>query len=213
MRFMLNITEIMKKLAEDRPIFHSEADFQFALAWEIQKTMQECQIRLEYPFSDEEKRKYLDIWLLDMKIAIELKYKTRKLEWKPEGSEECFALKGQEAQDVGRYGFIRDIRRLERHGRAAGGFAVLLTNDPLYWEKPSGTTGAQDEDFFLYDGRVIGGAMEWSVTKDWMRKEGVDKPIKLDGCYGLNWQDYSNCGEEKFRYLAVKMPCSKDKGQ
>lgn len=201
----------MKSLSRRRPVFHSEADFRHALAWQIQKAMPDNQVRLETPFLDEKENKHLDIWLPDMKIAIELKYKTRKLEGKLEGSEERFALKDQEARDMGRYGFIRDIRRLERHGQAEAGFAVLLTNDPLYWEEPSGKSGTQDEDFFLYDGRVIGGAMEWSATKDWMREQGVDERIELDGSYRLDWEDYRRITEGEyglFRFLAVKVPCA-----
>lgn len=214
MRFMLKITEIMKNLAKDRPIFHSEADFQFALAWEIQKAMPDCQIRLEYPFSDGKERKYLDIWLQgqDTKIAIELKYRTQQLDRVING--ESFVLKPHSALDTGRYGFIRDVRRLEqiRERKLSDiGFAVLLTNDPLFWDSPKNKT--QDEDFLIYDGREeIKGEMKWSEVKEWMKTDGVDKPIKLGGCYKLNWEDYSDvCGKEKysqFRYLVVKVPCS-----
>ena len=31
------IKEVMKKLSKDRPIFHSEDDFKFSLAWEIKE--------------------------------------------------------------------------------------------------------------------------------------------------------------------------------
>ena len=51
-------------------------------------------------------------------IAMELKYKTQELNVKHLGSEEDFELKPHDARDTGRYGFVRDIRRLERHGRA-----------------------------------------------------------------------------------------------
>lgn len=209
---MLKITELMKSLSETRPIFHSEADFQHALAWEIQKTIpDDGQVRLEYPFGDGPERKYLDIWLRDMKIAIELKYRTQQLNRVING--ESFVLRPHSALDTGRYGFIRDIRRLEQVRQCKlsdTGFAVLLTNDPLFWDSPKNKT--QDEDFLLYDNREIKGEMKWSKVKKWMKKEGVDKPIKLDGCYRLNWQDYPEvCGREKysqFRYLAVKVPCS-----
>ena len=217
MRFMLNITEIMKDLAKGRPIFHSEADFQHALAWEIHKERKNCQVRLEYPFQGKGKnRKYLDIWLPSMEIAIELKYRTREL--KHQQGKEFFDLRNQSAQDEGRYAFLKDIERLEKmidDGQAREGFAVLLTNDPLFWDN-SPKNKTQAADFLIYDGRVIKDEMKWPKVKKWMKKNGVDKPIKLDGCYELNWQDYSNCGVgeyRQFRYLAVKVPCSKDKGR
>ena len=74
----LDIHAIMNGLAERRPIFHSEADFQFALAWRIHKTLPDCEVRLEFkPFPYE--RMYLDVWLPTECVAIELKYLTRKL--------------------------------------------------------------------------------------------------------------------------------------
>ena len=101
---MFNIHEVMTELAKTRPIFHSEADFQFALAWQIREMMPDSQIRLEFkPFPDE--RMYLDIWLRDQETAIELKYLPRKLEHKYDS--EQFILKEQSAQDLGRHGFLK----------------------------------------------------------------------------------------------------------
>ena len=48
---MLDITHLMNELAHDRLVFHSEADFQHALAWRIHDAMPDCGVRLEYsPF-------------------------------------------------------------------------------------------------------------------------------------------------------------------
>ncbi len=123
-----------QKLLEDfsrhRPVFHSEADFQLALAWHIHEKFPDSQVRLEYkPFRDE--NIYLDIWLQVPGVAIELKYTTQKLKTERDG--EVFSLRSQSAQDTRRYDFISDIARLERIVRDSGptraGFAVLLTND------------------------------------------------------------------------------------
>ena len=70
----MNIHSIMRDLA-GRPIFHSEADFQFALAWQIKERMPDCEIRLEFPPFRRENMA-LDIWVPTMKMAIELKYTT-----------------------------------------------------------------------------------------------------------------------------------------
>ena len=75
------ITTLMKDLSLERTIFHSEADFQHALACYIHKKMPDWQVRLEFkPIKD--KKIYLDIWIRDRdrRIAIELKYKTLKLD-------------------------------------------------------------------------------------------------------------------------------------
>ena len=75
---MLGISSLIEDLSLLRPVFHSEADFQHALAWHIREVMPDCQVRLEFkPFPAE--RVYLDIWLPTLGTAIELKYLTRKL--------------------------------------------------------------------------------------------------------------------------------------
>ena len=214
MRFMLEITELMKSLSKIRPIFHSEADFQHALAWHIHKERKNCQVRLEYPFQEKgENRKYLDIWLPKMEIAIELKYKTRKLKWEEDG--ESFELSDQSARDIGRYNFIRDIARLEKVRLGTAGFAVLLTNDSSYWKSSGKNT--LDKNFSLNEGRqlkcpknekgeLVG--LAWSEKKKWLEEDGIDKPIKLGGSYKLEWETYWCFGKEnnqQFKYLAVKV--------
>ena len=44
----LDIHEIIRQLSIWLPIFHSEADFQFSLAWLIKEKYPECEIRLEF---------------------------------------------------------------------------------------------------------------------------------------------------------------------
>ena len=78
---MLDMDGLMGSLADTRKVFHSEADFQHALAWRIHQAMPESQVRLEVDVMQvEHRRRFLDIWLPLEGIAIELKYKTRGLE-------------------------------------------------------------------------------------------------------------------------------------
>ena len=121
-------------------MFHSEADFQHALAWQIHEAAPESQVRLEVSVIPVEAQgMFLDIWLPVEGIAIELKYKTRGLEL--EQDDESFALRNQSAQDQGRYDFLRDIQRLElmrsKLEQCRAGYAVLLTNDSSYWKVPT----------------------------------------------------------------------------
>ena len=139
-RLPLDIHHLMEGLSQSRPIFHSEADFQHALAWKIHEIMPDSQIRLEYPFRHDGNPMYLDIWLPTERIAIELKYLTRRLEQDYEG--ERFALRDQSAHDVRRYDFLKDVQRLEsvvEHAEqpTRGGVAVLLTNDSAYSKSPT----------------------------------------------------------------------------
>ena len=214
---MLDIRCLLTQLAESRKVFHSEADFQHALAWHIHRNMPKSQIRLEFPAMTEEHRKmYVDIYLPDEKIAIELKYVTRRLEL--EHCEESFALRDQRAQNQRRYDFLRDIHRLERMRRSKpvlceAGFAVLLTNDPSYWDCPSPRSrDAVDSDFRVHEGKVISGKRAWACRASSGTVKGRECPIQLAGCYHLRWQDYSDITEKsrgngkprgKFRYLAV----------
>ena len=140
---LFDIHGIMKDLSKHRPIFHLEVDFQFALAWQIHEAMPDCKIRLELPYrvldpqSDETDKNHLDIYLQTERIAIELKYITRK--GKEKWDDELFVLKNHSANNLRRHDFLKDIARLERvvaDGEAKSGFAVLLTNDPLYFHLP-----------------------------------------------------------------------------
>ncbi len=137
---MFGVNDLLTSLASTRKLFHSEADFQHALAWHIHQAMPESQVRLEVDVMQvEHQRRFLDIWLPLEGIAIELKYKTRGLEL--EQDDESFVLRNQSAQDQGRYDFLRDIQRLERMRfkleQCKAGYAVLLTNDSSYWKAPT----------------------------------------------------------------------------
>ena len=192
-------------------MFHSEADFQLALAWYLHETRLDSHVRLEFKAFKNEKM-YLDIWLQTLGIAIELKYYTRELNVGQSG--ENFALLNQAANPPRRYDFISDILRLERvvdnFESAKAGFAVLLTNDPLYWKSPRrGEESGVDVAFRVHEGKVLKGKMNWSDYASEGTKKGREKPIKLRGSYDITWRDYSVFEEEKygeFRYLLVEVP-------
>ena len=204
---MLDFVGLMNDLVRNRPVFHSEADFQHAFAWCIHDAIPDGRVRLEFkPFPAE--RMYLDIWLPGIGVAVELKYRTRKLNLLREG--ESFALRDQGAQDVLRYDFLKDIQRLEqlhRLPKAQAGFAALLTNDPTLWKHPS-STATVDAAFRLHEGRTITGEMAWSRRASAGTTKGRKDPIRLNGSYDLHWQDYADMGDgdyRRFRYLAVQV--------
>ena len=201
---MLNIHAVMTELAKTRAIFHSEADFQFALAWQIHEMMPDSQIRLEFnPRPLDQEGLYLDIWVLSEQVAIELKYKTKSLLALDDS--EVFFLKEQAAQNHGRYDFIKDIERVESAKR---GFAIILTNDPSYWNEGSVRHDSHHYDFRIHEGRELSGELKWKDPEANVAKSGGrQNPIELSGSYSLHWRDYSevpgtgNYGQ--FRYLAV----------
>ena len=205
---MLEIASLMTGLSKVRPAYHSEADFQHALAWEIHQSNPNSQVRLEYkpPFLDG--RAYVDIWsgIGSHQYAIELKYKTRGLRFDIHG--EVFELLNQSAQDIGRYDFLWDICRLEMitsHSANVVGYAVLLTNDPSYWTEAR-DNGTVDAAFRLHEGRILKGQFGWGPAASEGTKRDREDPISLKGTYKLQWKDYSEpIGAQygKFRFLAV----------
>lgn len=70
--------ENINSLSARRPIYHSESDLQFALAWELKESLPNIEIRLEKPF----KKQYIDIIYTNANetIGIELKYKTDEIQ-------------------------------------------------------------------------------------------------------------------------------------
>ena len=127
----------MKKMLEDilkklNTAFLSEADFQFTIAWEINRALKgKGGVILEYPEEQNGQRAYYDIFVKDeaeKTHLIELKYRTKKAEVERYGK--SFTLKNQSAHDLGRYHFIKDIERLETQNIATGNsYCIMLTND------------------------------------------------------------------------------------
>ena len=182
---MLDIDGLMASLSGRRKGFHSEADFQHALAWQIHLARPESQVRLEVDVVQEDRqRRFLDIWLPVEGIAIELKYKTRGLTL--ELDDESFALRDQSAQDQGRYDFLRDIKRLEimcsEMEQCKAGYAVLLTNDSSYWSLPV-QRNTVDADYRVHEGRVLSGPLAWAARAGPGTMSGRESPIHLKGNY------------------------------
>lgn len=205
----LEMHSVMEALAHSRPIFYSESDFKHALSWQIQQNSPPIRIRQEVGnLIEGPDRRYVDIWLPDTGTVIELKYLTRT-GVVVQGDEE-FRLRDQSAQDLGRYGFCLDIARLEGiigSGKAGNGYAVLLTNEPLYWNRPNKPDG-NDADFVLYENREITGTLSWGPRTSASTLKGRETPIEIRGRYRAEWREYSNpegTGYTQFRYLLVSV--------
>lgn len=203
---MIDIKGVIDNLASIRPIFHSEADFQHALAWEIHHKYPESKARLEYKPPHTDERCYIDIWVkyLGINYAIELKYKTRELHDRHD--DEVFDLLDQSAQDCGRYDVCKDIGRIEKLvNKDTFGFVVFLTNDCSYW-KVGRNTLTEDFAFRLYEGKELSGTLQWKETAARGTIRGREKPICLNRQYKIYWNDYSvidNSTYGKFRYLLI----------
>ena len=197
---------ILTSLAAARPVFHSEADFQHALAWELHRRHPEAVIRLEVR-PDPELREAVDLRLVvgGVEIFVELKYLVRSLDLEISG--ERFVLRNQGAQPISRYDVLKDIARLERFCiSGARGFAVVLSNDPMVWS--AGGSGTIDYAFRIHEGAELSGTMAWAPHTGAGTSRGRDVPIVLRGAYPVAWRPWpANIPDEhgQFRFLVIEV--------
>lgn len=204
---LAEIERTMSALAQQRPLFHSEADFQHAFAWQIHQQHPDARIRLE---TRPRPGVRLDVLVLlgSTRIAFELKYLLRTLRTTIE--DESFELPFHGAQDTRRYDFISDIARLEvlrQSGYADAGFSIALTNDPAYWQGGNREDVA-DAAFRLGEGRTLRGAVAWAAHTGAGTMRGRENPIDLIGSYELVWRDFSTlegARNGQLRYLVVQV--------
>jgi hypothetical protein len=195
------------ELSNIRKIFHSEADFQFALAWQIQKTYPEAEVRLEYCPSGTEKAMHIDILVIidGNWFPIELKYKTLKCTkiW----NYEKFNLKSHGAQDLGRYDFLNDVKRIEYLSKVLPefkeGYSVLITNDSSYWKTPKSANTVYHQ-FRLCEDTKITGVMCWAEHAGEGTIKGRKEAIDLKNTYCAKWESFSKIDDSssgEFKYL------------
>ena len=207
---MIEIGEVLSVLAKKRPVFHSEADFQHAFAWEIHQKLPTASVRLELPVQVKNQFLHIDVWVAAQGaiLAVELKYKTRGLS--VQIGDEQYRLRDHSAQDIGRYDFMKDIQRLEQVAVAhqnTTGYAILLTNDSAYWVEPANHSTV-DANFRIHDGRIVEGVLAWGAKASDGTKKDREQPLELQGKYLLQWVDYSHPSSARygeFRSMVVKV--------
>ena len=211
------LRSILSNISNERSVFYSEADFQHTLGLHLSKD-KDCDVRLETPFeishfvkeSDKKLKVELDIFLPKEKVGIELKYKTKVGTFEEHG--ETFKLKQHGAQNLARFDFFDDIRRLQllkKHKKIEKGYAIFLTNDPLYWEPIKRKNFSSN--FSMEDKRVImsntnlgwtGNPSEGSVT---IKRLSPNNPIFIENNHQFNWYQYSQIEKSSFKYLIVEI--------
>ncbi len=203
---MLDLECLLARLAMRRPIFHSEADFQHELAWEIRLGDPTLNVRLEQPFPGRSSGAIDLVVSSEMRsYAIEVKYLTRRFITCHNGEE--FHLKQHSAQDLRRYDVCRDIERMEEFASGANHTAsvIALTNDRYYWRGRS-SSGTIAEAFDVCEGRTINGALQWAAHTGIGTMRGREKGISIVGSHLIEWRDYCDLGENgRFRYMHVRI--------
>lgn len=220
----INISKIIKDFGQQARIFQKEAQFQFELAWELQKQIgkdgkvilecNSCVRKANDTDNQKKKRFYSDIIIKNNNndyIVIELKYKTK--------NDNLYGveLTEQGAPNEGRYDYLWDIRRIEllkNHDRVnydynsdfknfLGGYAILLTNENQYWERTKSkamTDGKETVDiqFSIGQGDNVSGTVDWQTDgrKSWMTSRPT---ITFDHSYTFDWESYYNTGQKTKR--------------
>ena len=186
-----DIERALDALARERCAFHSERDFQCALARSLRALHPGVEVLLEHPWG----RGRIDLWLrgADGAAAIELKYWKRQSAFEACG--EWFDLRDW-SDDLERYEFWKDVERTERivaEGHAASGYVLALTNHQGAWNKGQGSTY---DEFRLHEGRRVEGTLDWAANGH--------PPLALRGRYVTSWRDYSRpASGVEFRYLLL----------
>jgi hypothetical protein len=207
MMVISDLREVLGVLAKARPIFHSEADFKHALAWELQRRYSSGQLRLER-HTLHGIHLDLDLSVDGERTAFELKYVPRTFSCVLSG--ERFEFRSNSAQDQRRYDFINDLARVERlveAGFAQAGFVIVLTNDRGYWLE-SRKAEAIDTQFRLHQGRRLTGTFSWGEAAGAGTIKKREAALQLTGEYVSDWIDYSVVASGPggaFRYLAVEV--------
>lgn len=207
---MVDIGDILRAIAEQRPVFHSEADFQHAFAWEIHRRLPNAAIRLERPVPRLGRTIYADLWVEynGSRLFVELKYKTRRLALQI--GDEPYFLAHHSAHPPNRYSIIKDIERLEymtRREQLSVGYVVMLTNDSAYWT--AARVGEQiDAQFRIHEGRTLHGTLSWGPGTAPGTKRDREEPLNIEGTYIMCWHDYSRPSAGpggQFRYLSIRV--------
>ncbi len=209
----IDLRSVLRDLAAERPLFHSEADFQHALAWLIHEQHPTARVRLEVPAVIAGRRVHVDVWVTDAdeRLAIELKYFTLAVDAVVHG--ERFQLKNQGAQDLGRYDVLKDLTRVEvlvGDGVADRGLVILVTDDATYWGEPHPRSSPNYAAFRLGDGRALGGTLAWGPNTGAGTMAGREASLALAGSYVARWTDYADLTSViprggVFRYLLLEV--------
>lgn len=209
----LDTLEVLSDLATNRPVFHSEADLQHALAWRVHQLDPMMQVRLEVQVQP---RKYLDLLFhrpdTGRFTGVELKYLTAL--WSGQDAGEAFALRNHGAQDVNGYHIVNDVARLE--GFCSGrdkwnGVLILITNDPAYWRAPTHGRVTNAQAFRVHDGLELFGPRAWGPSTGLGTMKGIESPIQLAGRYQLQWRAYSHLDGPRGQFRALVVEVNADR--
>lgn len=196
-------SDIEAFLESRKEIFANERDLQMHLALYLERSNNYDNVEVEYYVPKSELSPEY-IWNSEMKVdivvckdgkfvPIELKYKTKEIK---NGSlyrfgEDCKGIqivKNQAAQNISKYDFWKDVRRLEilkkKFKNIHGGICLFLTNDSSYQNQTS--ENAKCKNFSIAPFLCHGKEMNWQGDAPKSRPN-----FSLNREYYTRWVDYS----------------------
>ena len=213
-------SDIRNFLKQQNKLLFNEFDFQMQLAIYLSMTQKYDDVESEYflPTKNTDILKGYD-WDSNMRIdivvrrgneyvPIELKYVTKRVIRDHVRFGELIKgmeiLKNHAAQDIRRYDFWKDVRRIELikniFPNVKNGLAVFLTNDSAYIREPK--IDAVCASFSMSGNREIGACrMDWQGNPATAKNH---KPFQLDGSYQLIW-DKTLIDNINFDYTILKI--------
>ena len=216
MRTFENVGKQLEAIIEEEflsqskePHYYNEAQVQHKLGIELYKRFG-IEPTLEWYVKNDESgaKEYIDMMLkIDGKtVAIELKYKTRKIDGKD------YITQG--GQSDGKFHFFKDIERLERLKKSKDidfridkGFAIFITNDHLYWNEARSNSKAKGKnsvaDFDLCDKK---GIKKDTYNAKWRKSKNAT--VTISRSYPVEWFPLSDETKKDgtiFRYLIITL--------
>lgn len=210
----IDLPAVLDALAERRPVFHSEADLQQELAWQVRLAHPAVDVRLEVRVPEPSRpgrRERVDVVVRAPRgrIAIEIKYPTDALSARI--NDEPFELPRHGAQDITTYDVVKDVHRVEhfvRTGFCDAGAVVVVSNDPSYWTDPGHGRATAASAFRLYEGTLLSGPRAWGANAGPGTTKGRTEALDVAGAYTLGWRDFSvvpDASRGRFRSLIVQV--------
>ena len=196
--------DVKQFLDTNEELLFNERDFQMHLATFLRRTNHYDDVDVEYYVPVSELDGYNEIWDTELRmdvlvskdnefLPIELKYKTktvrkRMLRFGEPVSEEIVVMKNQGAQDLGKYDFWKDVRRIEivrkRFKAIKSGLAVFVTNDQAYLK--AGKETSNHIQFSMTEGTH-------GKEKHWLDKESTccmtHPDFEVGKDYSIHWEE------------------------
>jgi len=223
-----DIHTILKKMANQRSIYHNERDFLVNFAILLHDLYPESHIRSEIPAKTNQ-AKTMDLLFLNegRSCGFELKYsyafRKKKITFQFENEDYTLVSKRSLSQLI-QFEILKDISRLEGlfSDKFDTGYVIYITNDNTQWEigsllahnKYLGETISKNKNSLLVDSTSKPISVKYDTTRKKKMKEPIIKTITLKDKYYWNWCEFSRIPADlvevdnsysKFQYLLVKI--------